>query len=99
MDFMPFCDMSDAELCEIFPTNGVVKHDKDGAWIYYRGVWYMMEPSVEGVWAYVNGEWTFGEWVHLASIGWKFESRPTDQVYDPYPDGYPDDYEDPRDLD
>ena len=90
MDFMPFCDTTDMEFREIFPKNGDVKHDKDGERCYYCGVWYVVPPlSEEGVWAYVNGEWTFGEWVYLSSIGWKFESRHTDQVYDPYPDGYP----------
>jgi len=96
---MPFCDTSDAEFREIFPQNGDVKHDKDGEWCYYCGVWYVVQPlSEEGVWAYINGEYTFGVWVYQSE--WKFEPRHTDQVYDPYPDGYPiDDYDDPRDLD
>lgn len=95
---MPFRNISDQDFYELFSRHGDTAYDEDGEWTYLYGAWYLTAQHEKGEWAYVNGEWTFGEWFYLSSIGWKFEPRHTDQVYNPLDYPLIDDYDDPADL-
>ena len=81
MDYMPFTDISDKDLRELFPREYDIKRDADGEWIHLGGDWHpVSNPPELGEWAHFNGEWVFGEWWYLSSVGWRFEPSYTDQA-------------------
>jgi hypothetical protein len=46
MDFMPFCDLSDTELSELFAENYDLAYDEDGEWVFYNGEWLLAGPPI-----------------------------------------------------
>lgn len=45
---MPFSDIHNDDLCELFPKNPKnydIAYDEDGEWSYYRGEWLLSSPA------------------------------------------------------
>jgi hypothetical protein len=47
MDFMPFRDLSDTELSELFAENYDLAYDEDGEWVFYNGEWLLAGPPLD----------------------------------------------------